>query len=277
MNKYISSMLCAAAVGTAFAAFDCRLEVTHYSVNSNRLPPEFDNFKIAHISDCHGMKCPKGLLDVIVAASPDIIVVTGDLANDAPSSSTETVLSLMSSLVKIAPCFAVSGNHDTWRCDYPDFVMQCKKIGVHFLQNETYMFSKGNASIAISGMEDVFTKVRAFKKTKESLRHFSETDEYQILLFHRANALDAVKDFGFDLILSGHLHGGQIRLPFVGGLFSPLSSMTESESVLFPKYCCGLHEYKNTKMIINRGLGNPIIVPRIFNRPELGIITLRNS
>lgn len=275
MKKIFKYILAAGGVGICLKALDSRLETTYRTISSDRLPSEFDNFKIAHLSDYHN--CPvANLTETVKSENPDIIAMTGDMTSDKACESFLPALNLIKELSKIAPCFIVSGNHDTWRNDYAEFVSECKKTGTHFLQNEQFEFSKNGKSIIISGMEDVFTKVRAKAKAEEYLRFFKKTEEYQILLFHRANLLDVVKDFGFDLILSGHLHGGQVRLPYIGGLFSPLSSMSECSSVLFPEYCSGLYEHKNTKMIISRGLGNPVSVPRVFNRSELGIITLKS-
>ena len=94
------------------------------------------------------------------------------------------------------------------------------------------------------------------------------------MLFHRANLLDKLRDKGFDLILAGHLHGGQFRIPKVGGVLSPKSSLAGGERMFFPKYFGGLYEYEDTKIIVSRGLGNPMVIPRIFNRPELVFIKL---
>ena len=123
-------------------------------------------------------------------------------------------------------------------------------------------------------MEDPFTKIHYKSKIKEYLSKFNTSSDYQILLFHRANLLDHIKDYGFDLILSGHLHGGQLRIPGMGGVFSPLSSLGDGSKILFPKYSGGEYKSENTTMIVNRGIGNPMIIPRVFNRPEIGIITL---
>lgn len=275
MKKYMKYIFAASAAGITLKALDSRPEQTLYTISSDRIPSGFDGFKIVHLSDYHNRPVHK-LTETVKEIKPDLIALTGDMTSDGKDETYFPALELIRELAKIAPCFAVSGNHDTWRNDYGEYVAECRKAGVCFLQNEQYEFSKNGESIIISGMEDVFTKNRSRKKTGEYLKYFDKTEKYQIFLFHRANLLDEVKDFGFDLILSGHLHGGQVRLPYVGGLFSPLSSAAESESVLFPKYSAGLYECGNTKMIVNRGLGNPVAVPRVFNRPEIGTIILKS-
>ena len=276
MKKSLKLALGGIAAYTAFKALDSRLDVSYYDITSEKLPEEFDNFKIAHISDYHNRPVI-GLIEKIKSESPDIIAMTGDMTSDKKDESFMPAIELIQKLNAVAPCFIISGNHDTWRSDYARYVAHCRKEGAYFLQNEYLKIYKNNKFIIISGMEDVFTKVRAKSKIKESLKYFSLSDEFQILLFHRANALDEVKDFGFDLILSGHLHGGQIRIPHYKGVFSPLSSIGNDESLFFPKYSYGLYTFGNTSMIVNRGLGNPMIIPRIFNRPELGIITLKST
>ena len=105
----------------------------------------------------------------------------------------------------------------------------------------------------------------------------SKADAFSILLSHRADLYPDIKDTGVDLILSGHMHGGQIRLPWGNGVFSPTSSIPSGESLLFPKYFGGYYSYKDTHMIVNRGLGNPMIIPRLFNRPEITVITLTHK
>ena len=273
MKKITKFTLAASAVFLTAKGLDIRLQTTHYAVSSGKIPDEFNNFKIAHISDYHND--PKsGLISKIKRERPDIIAITGDLTDDEQNTSYLPAIELIKKLTKIAPCYIVSGNHDIWRNDYKDFVDDCRKYGAVVLQNEQQYIEKENSRIIISGMEDAFTKVRSKSVISKNLKNFTITSDYHIFLFHRANALDCVKDFGFDLILSGHLHGGQIRLPFIGGICSPLSSAGENSNIFFPKYSGGEYTSDDTKIIVSRGIGNPMILPRFFNRPELGIITL---
>lgn len=275
MNKLLKLAVGGVCAYAAVKAFDTRPEVSRYTVSSKKIPSEFDNFKIAHISDYHNAS-PDGVAELIAENKPDITVMTGDMTSDSAGEEYTPAIEFMSQLVKIAPCFAVSGNHDTWRADYKSYVKSCRKIGVCFLENEDYKLYKNSEYILLSGMSDVFTKVNTARKIKESLSHFSASDKYRIFLFHRANMLDIVKDFGFDLILSGHLHGGQMRLPYIGGICAPLSGMAGGEKIIFPKYSGGLYKFESSTAIVNRGIGNPIPLPRIFNRPEIGIITLKS-
>lgn len=276
MKKSLKLMLGGAFLFTAAKALDTSIEVSKYTVSSEKLPIEFDNFKIAHISDYHNGPAD-GLYEILTIEKPDIICMSGDMTSDKKEETYLPAVKLISHLTKIAPCFIVSGNHDTWRTDFHEYVKQCREAGAYFLENEYFKLCKSGKHIIISGMQDVFTKVNPAEKATEYLKYFSVSEEYQIFLFHRANLLDTVKDFGFDLILSGHLHGGQIRLPLVGGVCAPLSSLSGGERIIFPKYTAGMFKYGKTVMIVNRGLGNPIPLPRVFNRPEVGIITLKSN
>jgi len=275
MKKYIK--FAALTAGALFLAkgLDNRIDLSFFDIESEKIPQDFNGFKIVHLSDYHNDPVP-GLVEEVRNISPDIIVMTGDMTDDKDKGFTPAV-ELVKHLQKIAQCYIVSGNHDLWRPDFDEFVKICRDLGVRFLQNQTEYIKRNDSKIVISGMEDVFTKTRMTKTVEKYLKYFSKTEEYQIFLFHRANALDSVKDFGFDLILAGHLHGGHVRIPGIGGLCSPLSSVSESKKFFFPKYFGGLYTHNDCKMIVNRGLGNPTPVPRFFNRPEIGIITLHHK
>lgn len=274
MKKFTKIAGLTAITLLAAKGLDNRIELSYYTVESPKLPKVFNNFKIVHISDYHNDPVA-GLIGEVRNEEPDIIVMTGDMTHD--NGTYLPAVELIKKLIKIAPCYIVSGNHDIWRSDYNEYISACKDTGAVFLQNERTEIRREDSLIYISGMEDAFTKVRLKNTVKKYLEHFSVTDEYQILLFHRANALDFIKDFGFDLILSGHLHGGQFRIPGIGGLFSPLSSLSENGNIFFPKYFGGRYDCGNTAMIVNRGTGNPTPIPRLFNRPEIGVITLKST
>ena len=101
------------------------------------------------------------------------------------------------------------------------------------------------------------------------------SDGFNVLMFHRANLLDVFKNTDFDLILSGHMHGGQFRIPGIGGVVSPKTNFMQKGRIFFPKYFGGEYSLDDTKMIVSRGIGNPTILPRVFNRPEICSITLK--
>lgn len=247
----------------------------NYQIVSQKLPESFSGFKIAHISDPHSVPAD-GVLEIIENARPDIAVITGDLLND-DERTTKPVDEMMKELIKICPVYFVSGNHDLWRPDHKTIFEKYEQMGAVFLDKKTEILSRNGEKIAISGIPDPFSKVpKEIKKNLEDA--FLEAQEfcgYKILLFHRANLFDEIKDRGYDLILSGHMHGGQIRLPGLGGALAPSSAILSGKSMLFPKYTAGVINGESSTMIVNRGIGNTLPLPRWGNPCETGIITLK--
>lgn len=276
MKKLVKNLALAGGILCVVKGLDDRLETTHYLMQSPKIPKEFDGFRIVQISDFHSDSVP-GLVDEIRNEAPDIIVSTGDLVHDRGSYASG--VRLCERLIKIAPVYAVMGNHDVWRSDYSAFESELTSIGVKTLHNERIEIKNNGKKIGLAGIDDPFTqdKGRIKKAIKKSLEKLPKYSGYDILLFHRANWSDLLKNRGFDLILSGHMHGGQFRLPFGGrGMISPKSSWSGSR-MLFPKYFGGHYKSTKTHIIVNRGVGNPMIIPRLFNRPEITVITLKHS
>ncbi len=276
MKKIIKALALTGGVLCVARGFDNRLETTEYEITSAKLPKEFDGFKIVQISDFHCDPFP-GICEEIKRLNPDIIVSTGDLADDkGPYMS---AVSLCNTLTKIAPMYAVTGNHDVWRSDYNEFEKELSALGVKTLHDERIYLERNGQKIALTGIDDPFSvsNDNINENVQKSLSKLSRTEIFDTLLFHRANLLDELKHFGFDLILAGHMHGGQIRLPWGSGVFAPRSSFAMGKPVFFPKYFGGKYTYKNTTMIVNRGLGNPMIIPRLFNRPEITVVTLKSE
>lgn len=276
--KFFGNTLLLGGAVCAFKGLDNRLEVTHCNVTSKKLPEEFDNFTIVHLSDYHCDTVP-GLLEAVRCEAPDIIVTTGDMADDEGSYSPS--VRLFKHLNQIAPTFAITGNHDLWRSDYNKYESELIALGIHVLRDETIYIEKGKSKILMSGIDDPFTREgrNMQRKVISALKKLVIKDNlFNILLFHRANMIDSLKDKGFDLILAGHMHGGQFRIPVSGkGMLAPKSGWGSNSPMLFPKYFGGRYEYENTVMIVNRGLGNPMIIPRLFNRPEVTVIKLKKE
>ena len=275
MNRLIK--LAAFGAGAMWLAqgLDKRLEVTNYIVKSDKIPASFDGFKIAQISDYHSDSVP-GVTDAVRDIKPDLIVSTGDLADD--EGSYLPALRLCERIASVAPVYAVTGNHDLWRGDYEDFERDIYNAGVTTLHNERVLLDSDGENISLSGIDDPFTlsASRASETVRKNLSKIRGYDGYDILLFHRANLFDCVKGQGFDLILSGHMHGGQVRLPGGRGFVSPKSGWTGERAVFFPKYSAGRYSSDGTEMLVSRGIGNPMLIPRVFNRPELTVVTLKH-
>ena len=252
-------------------------QTTFYDISSAGLPKEFDGFKIALISDIHSRPC-RGICEEITKFSPDIITIAGDLVHDN-NKSCDAVTQLIAELLSIAPVYMVSGNHDVWRAGHSRIFRGFCDLGAVLLDEKSAVLSKSGAQIALFGISDPFSHISEAicRNVKAGLAALPDFDGYKILLFHRANLFDLIKDAGFDLILSGHMHGGQIQIPHMGGLLAPSSSIACGSRMIFPKYCSGRFVHGGTTMIVSRGIGNTLPVPRLFNPPEVCAVKLRKQ
>ena len=249
--------------------------VTRYSVKSNRLPESFDGYKIVVISDFHNAvfgKDNQQIVDKIAGEQADIIAITGDLI-DLGKTDIETAVALVRNLKNIAPCYYVTGNHEAWIGDlFSELEEKLIAEGVIILHDQVLDLTKQGESIQMAGLDDPDFTDRAsyvqesILQTKLDMMDLS--DAYCILLSHRPELFNAYVNANVDLVLSGHAHGGQIRLPFIGGIVAPNQGF-------FPKYDAGLYTQDNTTMIVSRGIGNSIIPIRFNNRPEILVIELK--
>lgn len=276
MKKLLKTAIFAGGILCVVKGLDNRLEVTHYEIENENIPPAFDGFKILQISDYHCDSVP-GLIDEITREEPDIIVSTGDMVHDRGSYIPG--VRLCEHLTEVAPVYAVTGNHDLWRGDYGEFEKALSQTGVRTLHDERVILRRGGSEISLSGIDDPFSMNSSAiaDNIQASLTKLGTYSGFDILLFHRANLFDQLKHRGFNLILSGHMHGGQFRLPSGQGVVSPKSSWASKSPMFFPRYVGGLYKSHRTDMIVNRGVGNPMVLPRLFNRPELTVVTLNHK
>lgn len=249
------------------------LEVTRIEVSSEALPASFDGFRIAHVSDLHNAEFGEDnaqLLAMLRELEPDIIAITGDLV-DSRRTNLDAALTFVREAVKIAPCYYVTGNHEARISDFPQLESGLKAAGVTVLRNETVTLEREGEIIRIIGMEDY--SMYDYVIAEDSIANILEdveklpADGYTILLCHRPELCTRFSSMGYELMLSGHAHGGQIRIPFVGGLVAP-------DQGFFPKYDAGLYNVEDMSLVVSRGLGNSIIPLRVNNRPEVVLITL---
>ena len=248
--------------------------VTRYTVESNRIPAAFDHFKIAVISDLHNAEFGMDnirLLKLIEDEAPDMIAVTGDLID---SNRTDIRISekIIDQIVDIAPCYYVTGNHEAWiGAEYQELEETLLDKGVIVLHDETVKLVRDDESIEIAGLDDPAFSEEAVadgeELLKSRLKDMEIDDSFCILLSHRPEIFDAYVSMDIDLVLSGHAHGGQFRLPFIGGLIAP-------DQDILPEYDAGEYMEDNTTMIVSRGLGNSIVPIRFNNDPELVIVEL---
>jgi predicted MPP superfamily phosphohydrolase len=251
------------------------IEVTNYKITSENIPTEFNGYKIAQISDFHNKKKYESILGKLKEASPDIIVITGDFI-DSRKTKTEISLSFAKELIKIAPCYYVMGNHESRLTDiYPDFEKSLKENGITVLHNEKVILEKNGAEITLIGIDDPRlqgkTKGREYacQVIKDELSIFNNEENYKIVLSHRPEVFKEYVNAKIDLALTGHAHGGQAILPFIGGIIAPNQGF-------FPKYYKGIYQENSTTMIVSRGIGNSLCPVRFNNRPEIVIVELES-
>ena len=253
-----------------------KLKVRKTTLKFDKLPQAFDNYKIAQVSDIH---CDRvGLSDLsfikkIKDFNPDIIVITGDVL-DSYNNDMDIAYNILSQLAIIAPCYFVSGNHELrLPKEYDELQNIMKKLNITYMHNSNLLITKNNESINLVGVEDY-----NFFKNEDKLNHranFIKTLEelyspnhFNILLSHRPEKFPIYADIKYNLIFSGHAHGGQWRIPFVGGIFSPSQGF-------FPKYTNGNYVLEDSTLIVSQGLGNSSFPIRINNRIELVLATLK--
>lgn len=244
-----------------------KIGVTNITVTSENIPDEFNGFKIVHISDLHNAEFGNGqkdLIDKIEAQDADIIVITGDMI-DSRRTDVDKAVELITGLGNKIPVYYVTGNHESRVREYNELESKLIENGVTVLKNESVKIEKDSSFINVIGVDDP-----SFGMSANDIFHtVSElkTDGYDVLLSHRPELFETYCESGAELVLCGHAHGGQVRIPFAGGLVAPNQG-------IFPEYTAGSYKSGSTEMIVSRGLGNSIIPLRINNPPELVVITL---
>ena len=237
---------------------------------SVEVPFEVDGYRIVQLSDLHNKSFGSNqqrLVSKVEKLKPDVIVITGDIV-DARRYNPEPALILVKQLQTFAQVYYVNGNHESDVPTYPEFEQRMIQLGVRVLRNEREALIIGQEKIAIIGIDD--PTFMATSNFEEHLNRLSEGYEgFKILLSHRPERFETYVNQGYDLIFSGHAHGGQIRLPFVGGVIAPHQGF-------FPTYDAGEYEHEGAKLIVNRGLGNSLFPQRIFNTPEIVLVVLKH-
>lgn len=239
------------------------LELNTITVDAQGLPESFDGFRIAHVSDLHSTEIGKGnqkLISMLRDAKPDIIAITGDLM-DCRDTDPSIAIAFCEEAVKIAPTYYVTGNHEVRLEEalYNRLLDSLRIAGVTVLEDEDQIIYRNGTAICIAGHQWGETA---------NLWKITDFDGYKVLLSHHPEIMRSYADAGFDLVLSGHAHGGQVRLPLVGGLYTPGQGW-------FPKYDSGLYYERGTQMIVSRGIGNSGFPLRFNNPPEVILVILK--
>lgn len=251
------------------------LEIYKYNVKSEDIPSEFDNFRIVQISDLHNAEFGENnekLLLMLKQADADIIAITGDMI-DSRNTDIDVAISFAQKAVNIAPVYYVNGNHESRVLgEYEKLKQGLTDTGVNILENSSADITIGDEAITLIGINDPTFRMDIVDDTMEqNIAHqlvnvIPNNDNYKVLLAHRPEYFDVYAG-KVDLVLSGHAHGGQFRIPFIGGLVAPGQGF-------FPEYYEGSHIKENTEMIVSRGIGNSIIPFRINNKPEIIVAEL---
>ncbi|MGN1007337.1 MAG: metallophosphoesterase [Butyricicoccus sp.] len=282
-RPFMGCAACAAGVFTAFTVWqNIRVKTTFYDLHAENLPSAFDGFRIALLADIHSRRFgekQEQLLSRVRAAKPDLILVAGDWL-DARRGNMEDCIAQAKGLRAIAPVCGVYGNHEQRRIRKTGqdcFGPALSKAGVQMLHTSGTRIERGGMYLNLIGVEDP-AELPEHPRKKEMTKSMDEMlgrvmngvlpDEFTILIAHRPEFLSIYARYPIDLVCAGHAHGGQVRLPGVGGLFAPGQG-------LFPKYTGGKYAEHQTTMVVSRGLGGREAPIRILNMPELVVLTLK--
>jgi len=253
------------------------VKLTKHSLSFSRLPAAFDGFTVAQLSDLHNAEFGEGqrrLLDCVREANADAIVITGDTI-DSRHTDVALAIDTIERLCGLAPVYLVTGNHEARiPTDCDALLTGAAQVGAVVLRNEAAEIVQNGEKMRIAGADDLgfYVSTLGMEDGKASMRaklaELTAEETFTILLSHRPELYTWYAETGADLVFAGHAHGGQVRLPWIGGLVAPGQG-------LLPKYTDGIHMIQNTAMVISRGLGNSVLPLRINNPPEVVVVTLR--
>lgn len=275
-RKTLILLLVAAILLIAFIIWmiwgNTAITVSEFTVDSDDLPDAFSGFRICQVSDLHNAEFGKEnerLINAIKNAEPDIIVLTGDLV-DRSRTDLDIAVSFAKRAVEIAPTYYVSGNHEASLSEemYAELKERLLSAGVILLENGSVNVERDGECIRLIGLNDQnFGYIHSNEELTELM---GDTEFFSLLLTHRPKDFAQYATCGFDLVLSGHLHGGQFRLPLLGGLYAPSYGF-------FPDYDGGIYEREESVMIVSRGMGNSSFPIRFNNPPELVVVELESG
>lgn len=286
-NKKIIVSICIVLIFISIVmCFINKIDVTKYTISNEKIPEEFNGFKIVQLSDFHSQgyrNTTEDIINKVKDINPDIIVMTGDMVS-WDMEDIDEVKVLIKSLVELYPIYYIDGNHEHLAeilrpGKYVAFIEFMKELGVTTIKNDYIEIYKGDKSINLYGINlplDGATglyvnKFQLEKNYVEKTLPEVDNDKFNILLAHTPTFIKQYSQWGADLVLCGHMHGGIVRIPFTNiGLLSP-------ERTIFPKYAAGKFKVNGSIMIVNRGIGGSSFDLRLFNNPEITVITLRSK
>jgi len=248
------------------------LRVTEYRLSYEKLPESFDGFKFVQLSDLHGMEFGRDnerLVELVRLQQPDIIALTGDMAENLAEM--QTLRALLKGLQGIAPMYFVTGNHE-YAGKVADEVRELMaEYGARCMDNRYEQLFRNGDDIIIAGADDPNGRADMIKPEELAAQLRGEyPEDFVLWLGHRNHWVEKYPELPVELILSGHAHGGIVRLPFIGGVFSTAHSVGAT-------YEKGLYYGRDYVMAVSRGLGNSVPVPRFLNGAELVSIVLEKK
>ncbi|MEK5230376.1 metallophosphoesterase [Lysinibacillus sp. FSL K6-0232] len=247
------------------------LVVSKHVFESEKVPASFDGLRIVQVSDLHDALFgdnQQKLIAKVQATNPDYIFITGDVI-DSNRYDLQQSLQAVKGLVEIADVYYVLGNHEVATNKVSEIYETLSSLGVHIMPNESTVLERNGERLAIVGIEDPLMGTST-EEMLEIATTYLPDDMLKLLLAHRPEMFRTYVNNGIDLVFSGHAHGGQVRIPGLGGLVAPGQG-------LFPKYTAGVYEEGRTKMVVSRGLGNSSVPYRIFNLPEIIVMDLKKK
>lgn len=261
------------ALGALLVWGNTALVTEYVMIYDSRIPKVFDAYRIVQISDLHDAQIGEANEKLIAAtaqAEPDCIVLTGDFV-DSNRFHPERSLAVAEALTEIAPVYYVSGNHEALisDADYAALTDGLRARGVAVLEDESVELVRDGQRIRLIGLMDIGFHPGTVEEKKSALRtaltELRDESEYSVALAHRPELMPIYAECGAELVLSGHAHCGQIRIPGIGGLIAPGQG-------LFPKYTDGKYDQDGTTLVVSRGIGNSVLPLRVNDRPEIVVI-----
>ena len=272
MKKRTKNLLLAGGIAAGllvWAGLDSGLTVRKYTVESEKID---STVRLVLLTDLHCCDYGEGqqeLLDVVEAQSPDLVLLSGDIVDDDPRMPEEKALTAVEALAERWPVYDVTGKHEFWSGRVEEIKEKLRQCGAVVLEGETKQVTAAGQTLQICGVDDPNVGERAWQTQLETVTKALEENVFSVLLTHRPERVEDYTGRGFDLVLAGHAHGGQWRLPgLINGLIAPNQG-------LFPRYAGGTYDLEGTILIVSRGLARESTrVPRFFNPPEVVVIDI---
>ena len=270
------SLICLVLLAIQLYVDNNVIEVSNYEVSFENLPKEFDETVLLHVSDLHSKLFGtdnEQLYEKIEEINPDYIMLTGDMVN-ASDTDFSVFYDFAEKVGAKYETYYIVGNHELAlsQNDLADIITTITGFGVKVLDNETITLVRNGETINLHGM---WYNSRYYFNEEFTIEVMNkiigeENGGFDILLTHNPKSFEVYADWGAEVILTGHVHGGMVRLPYFGAIFSP-------ERTLFPKYSEGVYSVENSHMVVSRGLGRGLTGFRLFNKPELAVIVLNSK